>query len=208
MAEFPDDHLEAALRRRGAERVAGVDEAGRGALAGPVVAAAVVLPPNGVPKDINDSKRISPARRRRLAAEISRVSMVSAASGGVGEIDRLNILHAALLAMRMAVEGLPASPDHILIDGDRLPPGLNAPATAVIKGDAKSVSIAAASIIAKVERDRIMAGLAVKYPQFGWNRNAGYATAEHLAALRDFGPTPHHRGDFAPVREAASLRLQ
>ena len=200
--------MESALRQRGCRLVAGVDEAGRGPLAGPVVAAAVMFPDNCVcPEGINDSKRMSPARRRELAAEIRKRALTSFAVVNVGDIEKLNILHAAMLAMRKAVEKLPEEPDHILIDGNRLPPGLNASATAIVKGDAKSVSVAAASILAKVERDRIMAGLAAEFPQFGWSRNSGYATAEHLAALREFGPTPHHRNGFSPVRDAAAPRL-
>lgn len=203
----PDDRLEKGFEKRGFKAVAGVDEAGRGPLAGPVVAAAVILPRTDVPKGINDSKRLSPNQRQELAAVIKEVALTSLAIIDVEEIEHRNILQATMQAMRTAVKRLPRVPDHVLVDGNRLPPKLNTPATAIVKGDAKSVSIAAASIIAKVERDSLMAKLANDYPQYGWAKNAGYATQEHLAALREYGPTPHHRRNFAPVRQAIELRL-
>ena len=207
MDSGPDDRLERALAKRGIHTVAGVDEAGRGPLAGPVVAAAVVLSPGKTPAGINDSKKLSAKMRQQLAREIRQTARTSLAIVGVDAIAQLNILHAAMLAMRKALEQLPTLPDHALIDGNRVPADLPVPATAVVKGDAKSLSIAAASIVAKVERDRIMRDLADAYPDYGWSRNAGYATAEHLTALRRFGPTPHHRRDFAPVRKAAAQQL-
>lgn len=206
-SDRPNLSLERDLEWQGAKFVAGVDEAGRGSLAGPVVAAAVILPCSDIPEGIDDSKRLSPHRRRQLAIEIKAVSMTSLSVVDVDVIERVNILGATMQAMRLAVENLPKVPDQILIDGNRLPSKLSAPATAIVKGDTKSVSIAAASIIAKVERDELMAKLAVDYPQYNWAKNAGYGTAEHLQALQDYGPTPHHRKSFAPVHRATEWRL-
>lgn len=207
LSDRPNLSIERGLKWQGAKFVAGVDEAGRGSLAGPVVAAAVILPRSDFPEGIDDSKRLSPHRRRQLAIEIKAVSMTSLSVVDVDVIERLNILGATMQAMRLAVENLPKVPDQILIDGNRLPSKLNAPATAIVKGDTKSVSIAAASIIAKVERDELMAKLAVDYPQYNWAKNAGYGTAEHLQSLQDYGPTPYHRKSFAPVRRATERRL-
>ena len=205
-SDRPNQSLERVLERQGLKFVAGVDEVGRGSLAGPVVAAAVILPSSDFPQGIDDSKRLSPHRRRQLAMEIRSVSMTSLSVVDVDVIERLNILGATMQAMRLAVENLPKVPDHILIDGNRLPSKLNAPATAIIRGDRTSVSIAAASIIAKVERDELMAKLAVGYSQYNWAKNAGYGTAEHLKALQDYGPTPYHRKSFTPVRRATENR--
>lgn len=205
MTERPNDHLEKALYQQGCRLVAGVDEAGRGPLAGPVVAAAVILPQSGVPKSINDSKRLNRKIRNQLYTEILSSAVVSVSVVSVEEIEQLNILHATMLAMQKSVQGLAEQPDHILVDGNRLPAKLTVPASAIVKGDTISISIAAASIVAKVERDRIMELLDEEYPAFGWIRNAGYGTAEHLAALQQFGPTPHHRMGYAPVRKAASI---
>ncbi|MCY3879722.1 MAG: ribonuclease HII [Rhodobacteraceae bacterium] len=202
MGSCPDDAFEAALRREGFRTVAGVDEAGRGPLAGPVVAAAVILSADPIP-GINDSKRLTADKRQVLAGHIRSVARTSLGVATVDEIAEMNILWATMLAMRRAIAGLSPQPDHVLIDGNRVPAGLAMPATAIVKGDATSVSIAAASIVAKVERDRIMRDLAEACPGYGWERNAGYATAAHLAALRKFGPTPHHRVGFAPVRAVA-----
>ena len=190
----PDLSLEAAA---GVRRVAGVDEAGRGPLAGPVVAAAVILDPGDVPEGLDDSKRLTPARREALAAELRRRAAVSVASASVEEIDSLNIWGATALAMRRALE--PLAPDLALIDGRLIPPGLACPARAVVGGDGLSASIAAASILAKVTRDRHMATLAQHDPRFGWAANKGYPTAAHHAALRTHGPTQHHRRSFAPI---------
>lgn len=181
--------------------IAGTDEAGRGPLVGPVVAAAVILDPDNLPEGINDSKKLSAAKREALFDEIqARCVNFAVAEASAEEIDRINILQASLLAMRRAVEKLSLTPAHCLVDGNRLPNALPCPVTAVIGGDAKSLSIAAASILAKVARDRMMADLAREYPQYGWEKNAGYPTAEHLAALAEHGITPHHRRSFAPVR--------
>lgn len=184
--------------------VAGVDEAGRGPLAGPVVAAAVAFP-HGVPPRlrslIDDSKRLSaPAREHvaRLLLDEPHV-LVGVGAASVPEIARLNILHAAMLAMSRAVSRLVVPPDFVLVDGDRLP-ALPCPARAVVRGDATSLSIAAASIVAKVVRDRAMARLALRHPRYGWDANAGYGTAHHRAALHEYGATRHHRSGFGTVR--------
>lgn len=179
--------------------VAGVDEVGRGPLAGPVTAAAVVLDPGNLPDGLDDSKKLSAARRAVLAEALHACAQVSIAHASVEEIDTINILQASHLAMRRALAGLPVRPGHALIDGNRLPADLACPATAVVKGDARSLSVAAASIVAKVARDAIMAGLAAECPGFGWETNAGYGTRAHLEALQRLGPTPHHRRSFAPV---------
>jgi ribonuclease HII len=185
-------------------RVAGLDEVGRGPLAGPVVAAAVVFPrglPRGLGKLLDDSKRLS--AEKRLAASMALYACGAAEIGvgaaSVAEIARLNILHASLLAMRRAVAKLPSPPDHALVDGN-MPPNLSCAVRCVIGGDATSFSIAAASIIAKVARDRLMARLAVRFPHYGWETNAGYGTPFHCAALAEVGVTRHHRHGFAPVR--------
>ena len=183
--------------------VAGVDEAGRGPLAGPVVAAAVCFPglalPAAVRDLIADSKTLSPARRAAACEAILAAGIVATGQAGVAEIDRLNILQATLAAMQRAVADLARPPAAVLVDGNRVP-DLAQPAHPVVKGDRSSLSIAAASIVAKVARDRIMARLARDWPGYGWERNAGYGTAAHRAALAALGPTPHHRRTFAPVR--------
>ena len=189
-------------------RVAGVDEAGRGPLAGPVVAAAVVLGtrvPAELAELLDDSKKLT--AKQRLAAFLA--LRASAAEIGVGaasveEILRLNVLHASMLAMRRAVSRLSPLPDIALIDGN-YPPSLECGVRCVVGGDALCLSIAAASIVAKVVRDRAMARLAVRWPAYGWEVNAGYATALHRSALRQCGPTPHHRANFGTV---AQLRLE
>jgi ribonuclease HII len=198
-AAGPDYQLE----RAAGGRVAGVDEVGRGPLCGPVVAAAVVFP-NGVPAALtgllNDSKKLSEAQREKAFAALraSPDVEIAVAAASVREIGRLNILHASLLAMRRAVLRLPARPDLALVDGNKKP-DLPCAVQCVIGGDGKSLSIAAASIIAKVVRDRAMVRLASRYPGYGWERNAGYPTAAHLAALERLGVTPHHRAGFGPV---------
>ena len=195
----PDHSFEAAALAAGALRVAGVDEVGRGPLAGPVTAAAVRLDPARIPPGLDDSKRLRPERRAELAAILLATADVAVAHASVEEIDRLNILRASHLAMERAVAGLAQAPDHILIDGNLIPAGLKGRAQAIVKGDAKSLSIAAASIIAKVARDRIMVDLAQQHPGYGWDRNAGYPTPDHLTALLNLGVTPHHRRSFKPV---------
>jgi len=204
----PHDEHERALPGR----IAGIDEVGRGPLAGPVVAAAVILPrrmPEGLASLIDDSKKLSPeareaayaALRARQAAGLVEIG-IGAAS--VGEITTVNILQASLLAMRRAEARLTMPPDFALVDGNR-PPSLRCPVRCVVGGDAICLSIAAASIVAKVVRDRAMARLARRYPGYGWHANAGYGTATHRAALARLGATPHHRPSFGAVRQLAVL---
>lgn len=194
---LPDFRYETEALSAGALRVVGVDEVGRGPLAGPVTACAVRLDPARIPAGLRDSKMLTAARREALFDEIMALAEVSVAHASVEEIDSLNILRASHLAMERAVAGLGA--DHALIDGNLVPRGLACPATAIVKGDACCLSIAAASIVAKVTRDRIMVDLAQQHPGYGWDRNAGYPTPDHLAALRNLGVTPQHRRSFRPV---------
>ena len=181
--------------------IAGVDEAGRGPLAGPVVAAAVMLDELTPIKGLNDSKQLGPRTRERLFDEIrGKALCCSIALASVEEIDRLNILQATLLAMRRAIEGLRLRPQRVLVDGNCLPE-LGMPAHAIVKGDAKVRAIAAASILAKVHRDRLCMALHEAHPQYGFDAHKGYPTALHLAALREHGACAHHRRSFAPVRQ-------
>jgi ribonuclease HII len=197
---LPDVSLEAAARATGASRIAGVDEAGRGPLAGPVVAAAVILDPARIPPGLNDSKRLTAARRTALVPLIQAASVWAVGQASVAEIDALNILRASHLAMVRALAGLAVAPDLALIDGNLLPRDLPCAGQAVVGGDARSLSIAAASILAKVARDRIMADLDRQHPGYGWAQNAGYPSPGHRAALLTLGLTPHHRRSFAPIR--------
>ena len=185
--------------------VAGVDEAGRGPLAGPVVAAACILPgsalagdalPQSLASEIDDSKLLSPARREALLDPIMDSCSIGVGQATVDEIDRLNILQATFLAMRRALAALPIRPDIALVDGNRLPHDLICPARPIIGGDRRSLSIAAASVVAKVTRDREMRDLSLRFPGYGWERNMGYPTAEHRGAIDRLGPTPHHRRSF------------
>ena len=196
---MPDFSFEAALLAQDLSCIAGVDEVGRGPLAGPVTAAAVVLDPARLPEGLHDSKALSPKRREGLLQAIIDSAAVSVAHASVEEIDSLNILRASHLAMERAVAGLPRQPDHVLIDGNLIPRGLQLPATAIVKGDARSLSIAAASIVAKITRDKIMWDLAQQFPGYGWETNAGYPSKSHRLALQDLGLTPHHRRSFKPV---------
>lgn len=196
---LPDFTYETAAYGRGLLVVAGVDEVGRGPLAGPVTAAAVVLHPDRIPKGLNDSKMLAAARREELFDEIMGQAEVCVAHATVAEIDALNILRASHLAMERALAGLARQVDHALIDGNMIPRGLACGAEAIIKGDALCLSIAAASIVAKVTRDRIMVDLAQQHPGYGWERNAGYPTKHHMDALLNLGLTPHHRRSFKPV---------
>jgi ribonuclease HII len=182
--------------------VAGVDEAGRGPLAGPVVAAAVILPAKGIPRGINDSKQLSAAERARLHDRLKDCAIVGIGIVEADEIDRLNIYWATMKAMELAVEALGCAPGHVLVDGNRLPRWGHA-ATAIVKGDAISLSIAAASIVAKHTRDTIMIAHAESHPHYGWHSNKGYSAPEHLRALREHGPCPLHRRSFAPVAQAS-----
>ncbi|MDR6127869.1 ribonuclease HII [Sphingomonas sp. SORGH_AS802] len=183
--------------------VAGVDEAGRGPLAGPVVAAAVILPAKGVPRGLDDSKKLSATERARLFGRLQDCATIGLGIVEPEEIDRLNIYWATMKAMTLAVEALGVDPGHVLVDGNRLP-RWTYPATALIGGDGISASIAAASIIAKQTRDRMMIELAEAHPEYHWHSNKGYGCPRHLAALRDHGPTPIHRRSFAPVARACA----
>jgi len=189
--------------------VAGVDEAGRGPLAGPVVSAAVVLPANGLPPDIagsiDDSKALTARRRETAMPAILGCCAVGIGTASVAEIDRLNVLQATFLSMRRALDALPDLPAVALIDGNRLPKTLPCTGRAIVRGDSRSLSIAAASIVAKVTRDRIMAKLSKRHPGYGWDRNAGYGTAEHMMALQELGVSPHHRRSFAPVSQQLGI---
>lgn len=183
-------------------RVAGVDEAGRAPLAGPVCAAAVILHPDRIPTGLNDSKKLSRKRRESLFDEIMDQAMAyQVAYASLEEIEALNILHASMLAMRRAVEALAVSAEHALIDGNRIPTELPCEATAIVKGDQKSCSIAAASILAKVSRDRLMTEYAEQYPHYGWERNAGYPVKAHVEAIQQHGITPLHRRGFRIVSD-------
>jgi ribonuclease HII len=192
------------LERAAGGRVAGVDEVGRGPLSGPVLAAAVVFP-RGVPRKLaamlDDSKKLTPEQRNQAYAALRRsTAEIAIAAASVAEIERLNILHAAMLAMCRAVARLPAAPDLALVDGN-WPPALRCPVQCVVGGDGISLSIAAASIVAKVVRDRLMERLGRRYPGYFWHTNAGYGTPAHREALRSLGVTRHHRAGFAPVAQ-------
>lgn len=201
----PDFRLERDLQRQGIWPVAGIDEAGRGPLAGPVAAAAVILDPKNLPRGLNDSKELTPALREDLYEQILRRAIaVSVAFASAAEIDRVNIRQATFLAMRRAAHALSLAPRHLLIDGNDPPPRLSIPTTAIVKGDGSVASIAAASIIAKVTRDRLMQRLCAHFPAYGFSRNAGYATATHRAAIARHGPCPYHRLSFSPFKLQAS----
>ncbi len=202
MRQPPDLDME---RRLGGV-VCGIDEAGRGPWAGPVVAAAVILDPRRVPAGIDDSKRLTPAAREALFEALVASAIIGVGAASVGEIDRVNILQATLRAMERAVAALPRAPSAALVDGNRLPV-LPCPATAVVGGDGLALSIAAASIVAKVTRDRLMRELAREYPAYGWDRNKGYGTSGHAAALARHGITPHHRLSFGPVHRAKTQHV-
>ena len=201
---MPDLAFECALQARGLQRIAGVDEAGRGPLAGPVAAAAVMLPRGYDCPGLDDSKKIGAAKRERLYERLTGDPAVvwAVATASCEEIERLNILRASHLAMRRAVEALDPRPEHCLIDG--LPVrDFPLPHDAIVKGDGLSLSIAAASIIAKVTRDRMMREIDREFPQFGFAKHQGYGTKEHLEALRIHGPCRHHRRSFQPVAQLA-----
>jgi ribonuclease HII len=197
--------LERQLWGQGLDLVAGVDEAGRGPLAGPVVAAAVVFRPEQRVPGVTDSKQLTGRQREELVVAIRRRALcIGVGAASSREVDRLNVLRATHLAMRRAVTRLPLVPHHVLVDG--LPVAdLGVEHTAVVDGDAKSFTIACASIVAKTVRDRIMRSLAARYPAFGWETNVGYGTSEHVAALGECGPTPHHRRTFVPVQLSLAI---
>ncbi|WP_292293873.1 ribonuclease HII [Marivita sp.] len=196
---MPSFDFEDQIRAPGGARIAGVDEAGRGPLAGPVVAAAVVLSRDLLPEGLRDSKLLSATRRDALLQLILDQAEVGIGLATVEEIDEINILRASHLAMCRAIAALPYPPDHVLVDGNLCPRELTLPATPIIKGDALSLSIAAASIVAKTRRDAIMWDLAQQCPGYGWETNMGYPTKCHKEALRNLGVTPHHRRSFKPV---------
>jgi ribonuclease HII len=196
---FPDFSHEDMLLARGARRVAGVDEAGRGPLAGPVVVAAVRLDPQNIPEGLNDSKKLTSERRDALFDQIMASAEVAVVSAPPGDILAFNIRGATLNAMARAVRALPHAVDRVLVDGRDVPPGLPCSGLALVGGDGRSVSIAAASIIAKVVRDRMCAIMDCDAPQFGFSGHKGYGTAAHLSALDLHGPCRHHRDEFAPV---------
>ncbi len=193
---------ESALWAKGFQRVAGLDEVGRGPLAGPVVAAAVILP-QGVPaiEGLRDSKQMTARQRNRVAGVVRDIALAWAVgAASPREIDRLNILKATALAMRRALSLLSPPPDHVLVDGNPFPE-LRREHEAIVKGDATCLSIAAASVLAKQARDRLMVMLGSRFPVFGWEHNMGYGTAEHIAAIDSNGLTPHHRRTFTPVSQ-------
>jgi ribonuclease HII len=197
----PDFSLELLARKAGHWPVAGTDEAGRGPLAGPVVAAAVILDPDNIPEGLNDSKQLTALQRETLFEAIMATAEVSIAASGPRHIDERNILRASLDAMRRAVAGLAVTPAYVLADGRDVPRGLCCFGRAVIQGDARSVSIAAASIIAKVTRDRMMTRAHHVYPLYGFANHAGYATPQHRAGIEAHGPCSLHRMSFRPLRK-------
>ena len=196
---FPNFKIEQDLINNGCSTIAGVDEVGRGPLAGPVTAAAVILDPLNIPENLNDSKVLSSKKREKLFDELKSSSIFAIAHVSPKEIDKLNILQASLLAMVNAVSNLKVTPNHILIDGNKVPERLVGQATAVVKGDSKVLSIAAASIIAKVTRDKLMRDLDSEFPVYGWAKNAGYPTKCHMNAIVKYGVTPYHRRSFRPI---------
>jgi ribonuclease HII len=202
---MPSFRYEIRCEGPGVVRIAGIDEVGRGPLAGPVVAAVAIIDrimaKRKLLRLIDDSKKLLLEEREEAYEAMLASGAVRYAVGeaSVEEIDAINILQATFLAMRRALQALSEQPDIVLIDGDRVPPGLGCRAETIVGGDARSYSIAAASILAKVTRDRYMHGLAASFPGYGWETNRGYKTPEHLAALNRLGPTPHHRRSFAPV---------
>lgn len=190
-------------RQNGFTRICGVDEAGRGPLAGPVVCAAVILDATSIPQGLNDSKALSRKRREQLLNELSATAEISVAVIEPTEIDLMNILWASMEGMRRAVREIGA--DYALIDGNRLPPHMHCSGEALVKGDSRSLSIAAASIVAKVTRDRLMAEAEERFPGYGFAGHKGYPTAAHKSALDALGPTPIHRFSFTPVQNAVRL---
>lgn len=197
----PHFRIERRHLKEGRWPVAGIDEAGRGPLAGPVAVAAVILDPGNLPRGLNDSKVLDPAERERLYAIIlAKALCVSVVLASAREIDRINIRQATLAGMRRAAAGLCLRPVHALVDGSDFPVGLCCPGETIVKGDGTSMSIAAASIVAKVTRDRLMQRLGQKHPAYGFGQHAGYATRAHLAALTQHGPSPFHRFSFSPLK--------
>jgi ribonuclease HII len=207
MSRHPDMRYERRLWKAGIEMVAGVDEVGVGPMAGPVVAAAIVFPPETFIKGVHDSKQLVPERREELYPLIvERALAIGLGMSDVGEIDRINIYHASVSATVRAVAALWRAPQHVLVDGRRNPQ-LALPQTAIVGGDRKSFCIAAASIVAKVLRDRMMQYYDARFPGYGFAQHKGYCTAEHIAAVERLGPSPIHRRSFAPVAAAQQLKL-
>jgi len=200
VADQPDYSFETQLMSVGTAPVAGVDEAGRGPLAGPVVVAACILDPSHIPSGLNDSKKLTAAKREALYEQILATSHVAIVSVSAQTIDAINIRAATLQGMAQAVRGLAVQPAYALIDGRDVPPGLPCPGESLIKGDARSVSIAAASILAKVTRDRLMVRAVEFWPGYGFERHMGYGTEAHLDAIKRLGPCPIHRLSFAPLK--------
>jgi len=196
----PDYSYEHALQEKGLHHIAGIDEAGRGPWAGPVVAAAVILQKNNIPEGLHDSKKLTARKRGILFESLQEKADIGIGIINVDEIDKINILQASLKAMQLAVRKLEIPPSYALIDGNKCPE-LIMPSQAIIKGDGKVLSIAAASIIAKVTRDNIMCDLGAEFPGYGWERNMGYGTKEHASGLEKLGVTPHHRRSFAPIKK-------
>ncbi|MEZ5832069.1 MAG: ribonuclease HII [Dongiaceae bacterium] len=205
---MPTFRHEIALGRKSGAVICGIDEAGRGPLAGPVVACAAILPLTGISTRLlgalDDSKRLNAEVRERVAQQLRVKAIWALGEASVEEIDRFNILRATFMAMRRAFESLPLQPTHALIDGN-MKPGLTCEETTIVEGDHLSYSIAAASILAKVARDKMMRELHQEHPRYGWETNMGYGTAEHRAAIEAHGLTPHHRVSFKPVYEQLSL---
>lgn len=206
--QVPCFDLEAAMMEQYQGPVAGIDEAGRGPWAGPVVVAAVILNPDRIPEGLNDSKLMTPEAREDRYAEIVATSCVAIAIGHVGRIDRDNILQASLWGMRVAYRALQVPVASALIDGHIVPRRFPCPASAIIGGDGLSLSVAAASIVAKVTRDRLMIKLSRRYRRYGWESNKGYGTPEHAAAIKKHGVCTHHRRSFSPIEEALRLLTQ
>jgi ribonuclease HII len=201
MSAGPDFRLEGRLFRQGVWPVAGVDEVGRGPLAGPVAAAAVILDPKKLPRGLDDSKQLTQIQREEAFEDImAKAVAVSVAFVTPAEIDAINIRQASLAAMARAVAGLSRAPAYVLVDGSD-PPRLSCPCRAIVKGDALALSISAASIVAKVARDAMMRRLGALYPAYGFETNVGYAAKRHLDAIREVGPSPVHRMSFSPLRE-------
>ncbi|NUH65326.1 ribonuclease HII [Sulfitobacter sp. S0837] len=196
---IPDYEFERSALAQGFGTIAGVDEVGRGPLAGPVTAAAVVFTEGHIPEGLNDSKKLTARARQQLCDEIMEVAVVCVAHASVEEIEEHNILRASHLAMTRALAGLNCAVDYALIDGNMLPRDLTLPAQPVVKGDARCLSISAASIVAKTARDTLMVDLAQQHPGYGWETNMGYGSKSHIAALHDLGVTPYHRRLFKPV---------
>lgn len=202
--KLPDYNTEKTLTETGYQAIAGVDEVGRGPLAGPVTAAAVIIKDPAALAQVNDSKKLSLKKRHALYELIHAHAHVGIGHADVAEIDEMNILQATFLAMTRALHNLPHQPDYALVDGNRLPANLAqtwpCAGRCEVGGDGRILSVAAASVVAKVTRDKIMRALAADFPQYGWETNAGYGARKHLQALTDFGITPHHRRSFAPIK--------